>query len=191
MSAILTEVAAAQPDLVYFPLFTPESEFVAAQLATTPGLDAALTIASDSSLVADFPKNVGSAAIGVYMTGPFSQGDAYADFLAKWDEEFGGTPPSGFHSHAWDATSLLLDAIEKVAQIDSDGNALIGRQALRDAIAAVEDYPGLSGLLTCQEVSPHGGRLRVWRWLGDLPDDRSRRNRRAMAAADRLDAGDG
>ncbi len=157
MSAILTEIAAVQPDLVYFPLFSPESEFVAAQMATTPGLEDVVAIASDSSLVADFPINVGSAAIGVYMTGPFSQGEAYADFLAKWDDEYGGTPPSGFHSHAWDATNILLDAIEAVARISDDGSALIGRQALRDAIAAVEDYPGLSGLLTCQEVSPHAG----------------------------------
>lgn len=157
MSAILTEIAAVQPDMVYFPLFPPESEFVAAQLATALGLEDAVAIASDSSLVADFPKNVGSGAIGVYMTGPFSQGDAYAEFLAKWDDEYGGTPPSGFHSHAWDATNLLLDAIETVAQIRGDGSVLIGRQALRDAIAAVEDYPGLSGLLTCQEESPHAG----------------------------------
>ena len=157
MSAILTEIAAVKPDLVYFPLFPPESEFLAAQLGSTPGLEDVAAIASDSSLVAAFPKNTGSAAIGVYMTGPYVEGEAYLAFLEKWDDEYGGTPPSGFHSHAWDATNLLLDAVESVARETDDGGLLIGRQALRDAIHAVEDYPGLSGVLTCREESPHAG----------------------------------
>ncbi len=157
ISALLTEIAAVQPELLYFPLFPPESEFVAAQMATTPGLEGVAAIASDSSLVADFPLNVGSAAVGVYMTGPFSQGEAYADFLSKWEEEIGGKPPSAFHSHAWDATNLLLDAIESVAQELPDGSLVIGRGALREAIADVEDYPGLSGTLTCLNESPHAG----------------------------------
>ena len=157
MSAILTEVAAAGPELVYFPLFPPESEFVAAQLATTPGLENVKAIASDSSLVAEFPRNTGSGAIGLYMTGPFAQGDAYQEFLEKWDDEYGGTPPSGFHSHAWDATNLLLDAVESAARATADGGLIIGRQALRDALFAVESYPGLSGVLTCMDESPHAG----------------------------------
>ncbi len=157
MSAILTEIAAVQPELIYFPLFPPESEFVAAQLPGIPGLEDVVAIASDSSLVADFPINVGEGAIGVYMTGPFSQGAAYRDFLAKWDDEYGGSPPSGFHSHAWDATNILLDAIEQVAQARPDGSVIIGRGALRQAISDVENYPGLSGTLTCLDESPHAG----------------------------------
>ena len=33
----------------------------------------------------------------------------------------------------------------------------IGRQALRDALAAVEGYEGLTGSLTCQSESPFAG----------------------------------
>ena len=157
MIAILTEIAAVSPDMVYFPLFPPESEFVAAQLRRVPGLEDVVAIASDSSLVAAFPQNVGPDAIGLYMTGPYVAGEAYQEFLELWDYEIGGTPPSGFHSHAWDAANLLLDALEAVAVEMDDGSAIIGRQALRDAISAVEDYPGLSGALTCQDESPHAG----------------------------------
>lgn len=157
MIAVLTEIAAVAPDAVYFPLFPPESEFVAAQMRGVPGLEDVVAIASDASLVAAFPQNAGVAAIGLYMTGPFAAGAGYADFLAKWKEDIGGTPPSGFHSHAWDATNLLLDAVASVARELDDGGLLIGRQALRDAIHAVEGYAGLSGPLTCQEESPHAG----------------------------------
>ena len=45
-------------------------------------------------------------------------------------------PTAPFHAHAYDATNMVLDAIESVAQQGSDGSLLIGRQALRDALYA-------------------------------------------------------
>ena len=157
MSAILTEIAASSPDVVFFPLFPPESEFLAAQLVNIPGLEDSTMVTADSSLVASFPKNTGEAAIGLYISGPSVTGAAYEDFLVAWDEEIGGEPPSGFHAHAYDATNLLLNAVEAVAQESDGGGLLIGRQALRDAIFAVENYVGLTGELTCQDESPFAG----------------------------------
>ena len=155
MSAILTEIAATSPDVVYLPVFVPESEFLVSQAANTPGLEDAVMMTADGSFSATFAQNTGEAAVGVIMTGPHVSGEAYDAFLAMWAEEQpGGTdaPPSGFHAHAYDATNLLLDAIETVAAEMDDGSLVIGRQALRDAMAAVEDYEGLTGTLTCQEA---------------------------------------
>ena len=157
MSAILTEIAATNPDVVFFPLFPPESEFFASQLTRTPGLQNATMVTADSSFVASFPQNTGDAAIGIYISGPSVTGAAYEQFLVTWDEEFGGEPPSGFHAHAYDAANLLLNAVETVAQEAADGSLLIGRQALRQAIAAVDGYVGLTGELTCQDESPFDG----------------------------------
>ena len=160
MSAILTEIAASGPDLIYLPVFTPESEFLVSQAANTPGLENVKMMTADGSFNADFGPNIGQAATGVLMTGPHVSGDAYQEFLALWAEEQPGgtsTPPSGFHAHAYDGTNLLLDAIEVVALEMDDGTLIIGRQALRDAMAAVEDYQGLTGSLTCQEESPFRG----------------------------------
>ena len=86
-------------------------------------------------------------------------GEAYEEVLAQWYEEYGSPPPSGYHAHAYDATNLLLDALESVAEFQDDGSIVFGRQAIRDAIAATEDYPGLTGRLTCREDSPFAGRL--------------------------------
>ncbi len=155
MSAILTEIAASAPDVVYLPVFTPESEFLISQAANTPGLEDTVMMTADGSFSATFAQNTGEAAAGTYMTGPHVSGEAYDAFLAMWAEEQpGGTdaPPSGFHAHAYDATNLLLDAVEAVAMEMDDGTLVIGRQALRDAMAAVEDYDGLTGTLTCQEA---------------------------------------
>ena len=157
MTAILTEVSASGPDVLYFPLFEPESNFIAAQLVNTPGLDGTVMMTADGSLVAGFASNTGNAAVGIYMSGPTVSGDAYDEFLAKWDDEFGGVPPSGFHAHAYDATNMLLDAVEAVAEEQDDGSLVVGRQALRDALSAVEGYEGLTGGLTCQDESPFAG----------------------------------
>ncbi len=160
MSAILTEIAASAPDVVYLPVFVPESEFLVSQAANTPGLEDAVMMTADGSFSAGFAQNSGAAAVGVVMTGPHVAGDAYSAFLDLWAEEQpGGTeaPPSGFHAHAYDAANILMDAVEAVAEEADDGAVLIGRQALRDAIAAVEDYDGLTGSLTCQEESPFAG----------------------------------
>jgi branched-chain amino acid transport system substrate-binding protein len=86
----------------------------------------------------------------MYLSGPFIATEGiYGDLLAKWDEKFGGSPPSGFHGHAYDGTNIILDAIEAVAQVAKDGSMLIGRQALRDAMTATSDYEGATGVLTC------------------------------------------
>lgn len=159
MSAILTEIAAAGADLIYFPVFEPESNFFTAQARDIPGLEDTILMGADASFVDGFPENTGDAAVGKYFSGPFvsPENEDYAAFLAFWDEEIGGVPPSGFHAHAYDATNILLNAIEAVAVETEDGGLLIGRQALRDAVSATEEYVGLTGVLTCQTESPFAG----------------------------------
>ncbi|MDE2859707.1 MAG: branched-chain amino acid ABC transporter substrate-binding protein [Chloroflexota bacterium] len=158
MSAILTEIAASGPDIVYFPVFVPESEFIASQLVNTPGLEEALMMTADGSFSATFAQNTGDAAVGIYMTGPHVSGDAYDAFLGMWREEIDEAgPPSGFHAHAYDGANLLMDAVEAVAEEMDDGTLVIGRQALRDALSSVEAYDGLTGSLTCQDASPYAG----------------------------------
>jgi len=157
MSSILTEIAARQPDVIYVPLFEPESNFFAAQMQYIVGLEDTIIIGGAASFSSSFPENTGDAAVGIFVSGPLVSGDAYEILLEQWYEEYGGDPPSGYHAHAYDATNLLLDALETSAVVNGDGSITIGRQAIRDAIAATEDYPGLTGRLTCREDSPFAG----------------------------------
>ncbi|MYD08875.1 MAG: ABC transporter substrate-binding protein [Chloroflexi bacterium] len=157
MASILTEIAVSQPDVIYLPLFEPEVNFFAAQMQHIAGLEAVDIIGGGAAFVAGFPENTGEAAIGVYVSGPKVSGAAYDALLAAWDDEIGGTPPSGYHAHAYDATNILLEAVAAAAVEADDGTLLIGRSAIRDALAATEDYPGLTGDLTCQDESPFAG----------------------------------
>jgi branched-chain amino acid transport system substrate-binding protein len=152
MSAILTEISAAGPDIIYLPIFEPEADFLVAQSADIPGLEEVTLMGADAAFADTFPEATGEASVGMYLSGPYVSGDEYTAFLEAWEEVVGGVPPSGFHAHAYDATNILLDAIEEVAQVSDDGTILVGRQALRDAVSSVTDYPGLTGNLTCNET---------------------------------------
>jgi branched-chain amino acid transport system substrate-binding protein len=149
MRAVLTSVAADAPDVLYFPIFEPEGDFIVAQSSEIAGLENTTLMGADGLLSASFPANAGPNVVGMYLSGPYVSGAAYDAFLAKWKTKFGGVPPSGFHAFAYDGTNILLDSIEKVAVVDSDGTVHIGRQALRDAITNLTDYKGLTGTLSC------------------------------------------
>ena len=158
MSALLNEIAESGADLVYFPLFAQEAILLAQQLANRPGMEDTIMMTADAAYSTYFAETAGEAAIGLYVAAPHVAGEAYDAFLESWRREIDEAGPSGgFHAHGYDATNLLLDAVESVATERDDGTLMIGREAMRAAIAAVEEYPGLTGSLTCRDESPYAG----------------------------------
>jgi branched-chain amino acid transport system substrate-binding protein len=155
MSTVLKTMAATGPELIYMPVFVAEAGFLSAQIPTVSGLENVKTMGADGHFSADYLKGAGSAAVGHYLTSPdFSAfGSGYADFLEKRAAKFGGDPLSVFHAHAYDATGILFAALEKVAVENADGSLSVPKGALRDAIYATKDFPGLTGTLSC---SPSG-----------------------------------
>lgn len=149
MTAILTEIASTSPDVIYFPIFQPESDFFTAQARNISGLENTILMGADAALSDSFPEAAGPAGVGVYLSGPYVEGAAYDDLLAAWANELGGVPPSGFHAHAYDAANMILDAVEAVAVEASDGTLIIGRQAIRDALSAINGYNGIIGTISC------------------------------------------
>ena len=151
MRTVLTSVAADAPDVLYFPIFEPEGPFIVAQSSEIAGLENTTLMGADGLLSDSFPENSGPNVVDMYLSGPYVSGESYDAFLGKWAAKFGGVPPSGFHAFAYDGTNILLDAIESVAVVDEDGTVHVGRQALRDAIAGVTNYTGLTGRLDCSD----------------------------------------
>jgi branched-chain amino acid transport system substrate-binding protein len=149
MRAVLTSAAADEPDVLYFPIFEPEGNFIVQQSSEIDGLENTTLVGADGLFVAGFPANSGSNADGMYLSGPFVSGAAYNDFLDKWADQIGGVPPSAFHGFAYDGTNIMLNAIEAVAVEDDDGTIHIGRDALRKAMAATDDHQGITGRMNC------------------------------------------
>lgn len=173
MNSTLTRIASSTPDLIYFPVFTAEAAFITSQTRDVDGLTDTLLMSADGSFSIDFVKNAGDAAVGMYFSGPFTAGEEYEKFLAAHLEKYGSAPPSGFHAHAFDATNVLLAAIEKVAVQDADGTLHIGRQALRDAVYATSGFSGLTGALTCNTSGDcaTGEALAIFQITDDVASD--------------------
>jgi branched-chain amino acid transport system substrate-binding protein len=151
MHTILTDFAAAAPDMIYYPIFVAAGGFVTAQARETAGLEDVALMGADGMFSPDFLGAAGPAALGMYHSSPdFSAfGAGYQDFLAKHMAKYGENPLSAFHAHAYDATNIIFAAIEKVAVQDADGTLHIPRTALRAAMFATKDFQGLTGTLTC------------------------------------------
>ncbi|MGQ9833409.1 MAG: branched-chain amino acid ABC transporter substrate-binding protein [Candidatus Villigracilaceae bacterium] len=154
MRSVLTSIAANPPDILYYPIFVAAGGFITAQAKETPGLENTALMGADGMYTPDFLKAAGEASNGMYLSSPdFTVfGDAYTKFQEKYEKKYGEKVLNVFHAHAYDAAGLIFAAIEKVA-VDVNGTLYIGRQALRNAIAATKDYKGLTGNLTC---SPDG-----------------------------------
>jgi branched-chain amino acid transport system substrate-binding protein len=161
MAPALTAIAAAQPELLYFPVFVKEGGFIAAQALETPGLENVIRIGSDGMFTADFVTAAGAGAEGMFLSSPnfsaFQEG--YAAFLESHTAKYGENPLSAFHAHAYDATNILFNAIEKVAVQNDDGSLFIPKKALRDAVFATKDHQGLTGVLSCSPTGDCGAPL--------------------------------
>jgi branched-chain amino acid transport system substrate-binding protein len=154
MRPVLTSIATGQPEFLYYPIFIAEGAFITSQAKEVAGLENTVLAGADGMISPDFIAAAGEASEGMYISGPnleFS-GDQYEKFLADYKEILGQEPVAAFHAHAFDATNMLFEAIEKSAKQDADGNLLIGRQALRDALYATSGLKGITGNITCNEL---------------------------------------
>jgi branched-chain amino acid transport system substrate-binding protein len=153
MRPVLTSIAADAPDLLYYPVFVAEGGAITSQARETTELGETDLAGADGMLTADWIQAAGARnAEGVYLSGPdleFSGGFYEDEFLPAYEEDF-GEPTSVFHAHAFDATNILLDAIETVA-IEDGGTTFIPRTALKDEMFSTSGYEGIIGELTCDE----------------------------------------
>ena len=162
MVPVLTEVAAAAPEVVFMPIFPPEVNNIAQQWSQVSGLEDVVRFAADGASVASFMEIPESE--GFYFSGPSEQfgsngneitGVSATDLLARYNETFGEAPSAGFWGHAYDATTMLLKAIDEVAVVQDDGSLLIDRAALREALSA-SAFSGIIGGIACDEFGDCG-----------------------------------
>lgn len=162
-TALLTEVAGASPEVVFFPIFpqTGGPEIIQ-QKDSVAGLEDVVWISADGLFTSAFlaiPETE-----GMYFSGPDLDfgantsvtGTNYSDLVAAYEAAYGESPPAAFHAHTYDATALVLTAIEEVGVLGDDGTLRIGKQALRDYLNSVADFDGVIGQITCDEFGDCG-----------------------------------
>jgi branched-chain amino acid transport system substrate-binding protein len=169
MTAILTEFAAAEPDGIYFPLFDIEGAPFAEQARKFDGLKDATLITSSALLLTEFLAMPQSE--GIYFAGPEpvigsnvndATGKSVDEVLAAFAATYGGSPNTPYWAHSYDATTLLLNAIETVAG-EAGGKLYVDRTALRGKLHATSGFQGLLGTLSCDNFGDCGtGRINIY-----------------------------
>lgn len=147
---VLTEIAAAEAEIIFFPIFEPAGNIVAQQAPEVSGLENVILMGADGLLTDTFIRTPESTEM--YFSGPATpETGGYQELLQKYEEEFGEEPIGAFHGHSYDAANILMDAIGEVAVEQPDGTVVVGKQAVRDAVQATSGYQGVTGTLTCDE----------------------------------------
>ena len=154
MRPVLTSVAAAgPPEFLYYPVFTAECAFLTKQAKEVAGLENTQLSAADGCISDAAAEAIGEPGEGMLFSGPdisFS-GTEYEVFKVSYKNKYGTDTLSVFHAHAYDATNMLFDCIEQVADTEEDGTTHIGRQALRDCLYDTSGFSGLTGTLNCDK----------------------------------------
>ena len=157
MVPALTELAASSPGALFFPIFQPAGDFIAAQAPTVSGLENTHLLAADGLLVDEYL--VQSDTAGMYFSGPDtrfgtnvnqSTGRTPDQILAAYEDTYGEKPSAAFWGHAYDAATLLLDAVAAASWVD-DGDLHIDRAGVRQHLNSIAGYGGITGTLNCDE----------------------------------------
>lgn len=176
MTNALVQLAAAGPDSIFFPLFTAEASHFARQAREFDGLEGVTLISGAAAFDSVFLATPQSE--GVYFAGPdtdhgdnfnIATGKSANDVIAEYQAAFGHPPTTAYWAHAYDATTLLLAAIQhagirddgnvftRAFGIDEEGTVHVSRADLRAAVRDVSrDFHGIIGSLACDEFGDCG-----------------------------------
>jgi basic membrane protein A len=162
MVPVLTEVAASGPEMLFFPIFQPEGDFIIQQAGSVAGMGGITMMAADGLLNSDYLALAESE--NMYFSGPDtrygdnanqSTGELAADVLADYEAEYGEVPAAPFWAHSYDAAVLLMDAIAHASYMDGD-DLVIDRAGVREHLDSVSDYAGLIGTMSCDAFGDCG-----------------------------------
>lgn len=173
----LNTIAATSPEFIYYPIFIKAGSLITRQVKETAGLEEVYLMGADGMFSPDTVEGAGEAVEGLFVSSPdlAAFGSDYQTvFVPKYNELFGTDPISIFHAHAHDAAMLVFAAIEKAAVQDEDGTLHIPRQALRDAMYATSNFPGLTGNLSCTPTGDCADpKIAVYEYhVGEYPPER-------------------
>ncbi|WP_045222798.1 ABC transporter substrate-binding protein [Desulfonatronum thioautotrophicum] len=142
-SAQLTNIIRAQPDFIFLPNNYNEVALIVRQASdlgwTGPFMGA------DAWGSAELMTLCGDLCKGHYFSTHYAAAGATGatrEFIEKYQAKYGYTPDD-VAALTWDATRLVLEAIQSTGGLS--GNPRNDRAAIRDAMAAIEEFEGITG----------------------------------------------
>lgn len=141
--AQLTAIKAGNPDAIFASGYYNEVALVAVQARE---LGITVPLLGGDGWDSDSLIEVGGKAMeGCYYSNHFSNEDqspAIQEFVKKYESKH-GRKPDAMAALGYDSAKILFDAIKRANSVEGP--------ALRDAIAATKDYPGITGKITLDE----------------------------------------
>jgi branched-chain amino acid transport system substrate-binding protein len=153
-STVLADLASKSPDALFFGGYTAEGVVIVNQMKQS-GLGNAIFFGDDGTFGQDFLDRTKANGEGAYSTALIpATSDAKTKFdaayLAAYQQPAGKLSP--YTWTAYDAAAVLIKQIESVAIVGSDGKLYIPRAALVAAVRGIQNYQGLSGLISCDST---------------------------------------
>lgn len=142
---IIQPILALAPEAIYFGGIYSQTGIFISQ-ARAAGYEGYF-VGPDGFDSSEFAALAGDAGVGTYYTsvaGPASIYPNAAQYIADYQAAY-GEDPQPFSAQAYDATAIVLLAIEKVI---TETGAAPTRVAVSEAVRATEGYEGLTGNIT-------------------------------------------
>lgn len=141
-SAIITKISEKNPDLLFLGCMYTDGALIAQQARKANFM---VDLMGTGSLYSEeLIKLGGSAVEGLSVTCSFYPGEnrpEVQDFVKSYQEKY-GKMPTMFAAQAYDAANMIIEAIK---QGGTD------RKSLRDKLAVLKDFPGVTGLTSFDE----------------------------------------
>jgi len=141
-SAIITKVQQSNPDLLFIGSMYTDTALIAQQ-ARKANFNVEL-IGTGSLYSEELIKLGGSAVEGLHLTCSFYPLDSrpeVQDFVESYQAKYGKSPTM-FAAQAYDAANLMIEALKAGAT---------DRTSLRDKLAAIKNFPGVTGKTSFDE----------------------------------------
>jgi branched-chain amino acid transport system substrate-binding protein len=142
-NAQLTDLKGKNPEVIFVPGYYNDVGLIAKQ-ARDKGITVPL-VGGDGWDSAQLYAIGGTALNGSFFTNHYSPYDTdpkVQKFVNDYKTRF-GTIPDALAATAYDAAKIMFDAIKRSTSLDGT--------AIRDALAATKDYPGVTGNVTFNE----------------------------------------
>lgn len=158
MIPMLTRIAAANPEGIFFPLFPDEAGHVVQQIEKVEGLAGLALFNTESLLFTELD------SVDAYLSGPEfnfganvnqATGRSGDDLFEAYRQNYNESANHAYIALAYDAATILLRAIEEVAVADGD-TLFIDRARLREALTSTTGFDGIIGPISCDSFGDCG-----------------------------------
>jgi branched-chain amino acid transport system substrate-binding protein len=150
-SAQLTKIVKSDADFLFTPQYYDEVPLIAKQ-AHQLGWKKPI-MGSDSWGSAELMKLCGADCYGSFFSTHYAAAGATGatkEFIDKYQAKYGYVPDD-VAALTWDATRMLLQAVQGAGKLTSSLDE--NRKAIRDAMAKIKDFDGITGKMTFAEGS--------------------------------------